>query len=119
MCCRSGLLLTAAAGTGAGVSADEETVSAALHKVVHEVLGDDLTLNEAKQMLSEVDASKNGKISLQEVRTTGGGVGIVCVSGMSMCMCMWLLTLVYVPCAFEVTQLHVRWDEGSVVLLSM
>lgn len=46
-------------------------MSAALHKVVHEVLGDELTLTEAKQMLAEVDASQNGKISLSEVRREG------------------------------------------------
>lgn len=42
-------------------------MSAALHKVVHEVLGDDLSLAEAKQMLAEVDQKASGKISLTEV----------------------------------------------------
>lgn len=55
----------AAAGTGSGAEGDE-TMSAALHKVVHEVLGDDLTLAEAKQMLAEVDARNAGKLSLSE-----------------------------------------------------
>jgi hypothetical protein len=48
-------------------------MSAALHKVVHEVLGDDLTLAEAKQMLAEVDARNDGKLSLSEVRTGDRG----------------------------------------------
>lgn len=42
-------------------------MSAALHKVVHEVLGDELTLSEAKQMLHEVNQTTD-KISLSEVR---------------------------------------------------
>lgn len=67
----AGLASAAAAGGAgegpvAGVAADE-SMSAALHKVVHEVLGDDLTLNEAQQMLAEVDAKNDGKISLAEV----------------------------------------------------
>lgn len=57
----------AAAASSAGVEG-EESMSAALHKVVHEVLGDELTLTEAKQMLAEVDARNAGKLSLSEVR---------------------------------------------------
>jgi hypothetical protein len=53
----------AAAGTGVG----EDSMSAALHKVVHEVLGDELTLGEAQSMLAEVDQRNTGKISLNEV----------------------------------------------------
>jgi hypothetical protein len=49
-------------------------MSAALHKVVHEVLGDELTLGEAQQMLAEVDQRNTGKISLNEVR---GGRGCI------------------------------------------
>jgi hypothetical protein len=45
-------------------------MSAALHKVVHEVLGDELTLSEAKQMLHEVNQTTD-KISLSEVRLQG------------------------------------------------
>jgi hypothetical protein len=52
-------------------------MSAALHKVVHEVLGDDLTLSEAKQMLAEVDARNAGKLSLSEVRPGDEG-GLLC-----------------------------------------
>jgi len=52
----------------------EESMSAALHKVVHEVLGDDLTLSEAQQMLAEVDAKNDGKISLSEVSLPEGPI---------------------------------------------
>jgi hypothetical protein len=61
----------AAAGSGVAGSEGEDSMSAALHKVVHEVLGDELTLTEAKQMLAEVDATNNGKISLSEVSMGG------------------------------------------------
>lgn len=77
----------AAAGAGAGAAAvaaqrgpseaeAEQSMSAALHEVVHEVLGDGLTLDEAQQMLNEVDKKHQGKISLAEVRRVwvGGGV---------------------------------------------
>lgn len=68
LCCATASVVchAAAAGSGAGAEGDG-TVSAALHKVVHEVLGDDLTLAEAKQMLAEVDARNAGKLSLSEV----------------------------------------------------
>jgi hypothetical protein len=60
----------AAGGSGQGASAGqpEESVSAALHQVVHEALGERLTLAEAQQMLNEVDEKHQGRISLQEVR---------------------------------------------------
>jgi hypothetical protein len=80
----------AAAGTGSGAEGDE-TMSAALHKVVHEVLGDDLTLAEAKQMLAEVDARNAGKLSLSEVRTgdrTGLLRGCIWMCAVHLAACM-------------------------------
>jgi hypothetical protein len=75
----------AAAGGGAALSSIESdapgaSMSAALHEVVHEVLGDGLTLAEAQQMLNEVDDTQQGKISLAEVSEEdialeGGGGG--------------------------------------------
>jgi hypothetical protein len=66
MCLLSCVLLCAAAAASGDADA-EESMSAALHKVVHEVLGDELTLSEAKQMLREVNQTTD-KISLSEVR---------------------------------------------------
>lgn len=60
-------VLLCAAAAASGDADAEESMSAALHKVVHEVLGDELTLGEAKQMLHEVNQTTD-KISLSEVR---------------------------------------------------
>lgn len=86
----------AAAASGVAGAEGEDSMSAALHKVVHEVLGDELTLTEAKQMLAEVDASHNGKISLSEVRreertADRGGWQREAVPAGNSCVCVCVL----------------------------
>lgn len=49
----------------AGIAPDD--VSAAVHDAVAEMLGSDLTLQEATAMLDEVDDNHTRKISLQRV----------------------------------------------------
>eukprot|EP00878_Enallax_costatus_P013938 GHUV01014575.1.p1 GENE.GHUV01014575.1~~GHUV01014575.1.p1 ORF type:complete len:378 (+),score=171.46 GHUV01014575.1:509-1642(+) len=56
-------LKDAAVGSAGGAQAD---VAAALHDAVAQMLGSDLTLQEATAMLDEVDEKHAGKISLQE-----------------------------------------------------
>lgn len=53
---------------GVVLSPSSDDVAAVLHEAVAEVLGGELTLQEATAMLQEVDEKHAGRISLQEVR---------------------------------------------------
>ncbi|KAF8071086.1 CPK12 [Scenedesmus sp. PABB004] len=57
---------TTSPGGGAADALAGDEVATVMHEVVHEVLGSELTLAEAAEMLDEVDEKHVGKINLQE-----------------------------------------------------